>query len=158
MDKVKRIVVYLLLLLIFIMGEYNLAQKTVYVYTKMNIEISDVNILSVNGYDVDGDFYKKDGDDPQILINTGLDWVTDVDIELNAPLKESTQVQVYYMDKDGNFKEKNSDIFEMKKGSDSYSIDVNHSISNIIRLDIDEDFSLKKMSIEGENISFSKKR
>lgn len=158
MDKVKRIVVYLLLLLIFIMGEYNLAQKTVYVYTKMNIEISDVNILSVNGYDVDGDFYKKDGDDPQILINTGLDWVTDVDIELNAPLEESTQVQVYYMDKDGNFKEKNSDIFEMKKGSNSYSIDVNHSISNIIRLDIDEDFSLKKMSIEGENISFSKKR
>lgn len=104
-------------------------------------------IVSVSGYDVEGNSFVAKNGDPQMYIKFKSQTVSSVVIKLERPLETDAKIQIYYPISKGDSFEKNSSVFIAEKDLKQFVLPIESGKYSALRIDFDASFKLKDIYI-----------
>ena len=100
-----------------------------------------------SGYNVDGNSFEMTDEDPQICFAFEPQAAASLVVELENPLVEDANVQLYYSYGGEGFIEKNQIKTVARKGDINVVLPLKNSSYQMLRLDFDSSFTLKDVSV-----------
>lgn len=146
MDWIIRIIMTLILAYFL----YGSSFYFIYDYRETSNIYEMEQLAAIRGYAYteDGSFVSE-SDDPQIYIDASYGYLREVEIHFQEPLEEDMEIQVFYRRKHKDFREDAATTLQGKQGNTTVTAEFTDVPCDVIRVDINGDFTLKDIRLNG---------
>lgn len=150
MERIKKYRGLIVVMALIIVSEVLLGTGMLYKvdYSQENYNIE--NIDDYVGYKIDKDEFVMVDDDPQLFLKNKMENITGIKIQLSEPLQNETVCQVYYGQSPKLMKEDKSYSFNMESGKTSFEYNLLIPKAKLLRIDINQSFSLSNITVFSE--------